>query len=275
MGAPNVKRILARWPYPEAAVEAYSTAMTAAFGHQGAWELIEKAVDNCAAGEKTDIRALLDALGALSEECGVPSQTLRQLPLIASLDAAEARYRALGLSGEMFRDSFADLLWKTRECFRRFGVWGSAAAAWDWGFFELRIFGLGRLQFEPLDYAGKPALNVHIPSSRPLIHAECLDSYVRAQEFFGLGRFVVDSWLLHPVCLKLRPDSGIRQFMADYELQFITDDPQFLDVWNIFGVAWEGDAEKLPADTSLRRIWREHLLSGGIPGRGFGLYESF
>lgn len=52
MGAPNVKRILARWPYPEAAVEAYSTAMTAAFGHPGAWELIEKAVDNCAAGEK-------------------------------------------------------------------------------------------------------------------------------------------------------------------------------------------------------------------------------
>lgn len=145
MGAPNVKRILARWPYPEAAVEAYSTAMTAAFGHPGAWELIEKAVDNCAAGEKTDIRALLDALGALSEECGVPSQTLRQLPLISSLDAAEARYRALGLSGEMFRDSFADLLWKTRECFRRFGVWGSAAAAWDWGFFELRIFGIGRL----------------------------------------------------------------------------------------------------------------------------------
>ena len=111
MGAPNVKRILARWPYPEAAVEAYSTAMTAAFGHPGAWELIEKAVDNCAAGEKTDIRALPDALGALSEECGVPSQTLRQLPLIASLDAAEARYQALGLSGEMFRDSFADLLW--------------------------------------------------------------------------------------------------------------------------------------------------------------------
>lgn len=156
MGAPNVKRILARWPYPEAAVEAYSTAMTAAFGHPGAWELIEKAVDNCAAGEKTDIRALLDALGALSEECGVPSQTLRQLPLIASLDAAEARYRALGLSGEMFRDSFADLLWKTRECFRRFGVWGSAAAAWDWGFFELRIFGIGRLQFEPLDSLPHP-----------------------------------------------------------------------------------------------------------------------
>ncbi len=35
MGAPNVKRILARWPYPEAAVEAYSTAMTAASAIRG------------------------------------------------------------------------------------------------------------------------------------------------------------------------------------------------------------------------------------------------
>ena len=99
---------------------------------------------------------------------------------------------------------------------------------------------------------------------------------MRAREFFGLGRFVVDSWLLHPVCLKLRPDSGIRQFMADYELQSRgLGDVYKRQVWNIFGVAWEGDAEKLPADTSLRRIWREHLLSGGMPGRGFGLYESF
>ncbi len=275
MGAPNVKRILARWPYPEAAVEAYSTAMTAAFGHPGAWELIEKAVDNCAAGEKTDIRALLDALGALSEECGVPSQTLRQLPLIASLDAAEARYRALGLSGEMFRDSFADLLWKTLECGRRHGVWGSTAALWTWGFFEFRIFGLGRLQFEPVEYAGAPALSVHIPSSGPLRHPDCADSYARAADFFGLRRFVCDSWLLHPVCRGLPEGSGIRSFAADYELQFVTDDPKFLDVWNIFGCAWTGSAADLPADTTLRRLWRDYLLRGGVPGRGYGLYESF
>lgn len=275
MREPDVKKTLSRWPYPEAAVAAYSTAMTAAFGHNGARELIEQAAGACAAGERTDIRTLLTRLGALSGECGVPELTLRQLPLIAALDAARERYRALGLTEEMFRESFADLLWKSRECRQRFGVWGSAAASWTWGFFELRIFALGRLQFEPLEYAGRPALNVHIPSSGPLRRPDCLDSYARAREFFGHGRFVVDSWLLHPVCRALRPDSGIRQFMEDYELQFVTDDPEFLDVWNIFGVPWEGDAEKLPADTSLRRIWRDYLLAGGRPGRGFGLYESF
>ena len=275
MKQPDTEKILSSWPYSDAAVVAYSTAMTAAFEHPGARGIIEALHERYVGGEDIDIRAALAELAAYAPELGAHEYTLKILPHIALLEAAREKYRERGISGEIYDSSFADLLWKTRECFRRFGVWGSAAAAWDWGFFELRIFGLGRLQFEPLDYAGKPALNVHIPSSRPLIHAECLDSYVRAREFFGLGRFVVDSWLLHPVCLKLRPDSGIRQFMADYELQFITDDPQFLDVWNIFGVAWEGDAEKLPADTSLRRIWREHLLSGGIPGRGFGLYESF
>ncbi|MFR5781047.1 MAG: hypothetical protein ACLUEK_04015 [Oscillospiraceae bacterium] len=69
--------------------------------------------------------------------------------------------------------------------------------------------------------------------------------------------------------------SGIRSFAADYELQFVTDDPKFLDVWNIFGCAWTGSAADLPADTTLRRLWRDYLLRGGVPGRGYGLYESF
>lgn len=175
----------------------------------------------------------------------------------------------------MFRDSFADLLWKTLECGRRHGVCGSTAALWTWGFFEFRIFGLGRLQFEPVEYAGAPALSVHIPSSGPLRHPDCADSYARAADFFGQRRFVCDSWLLHPVCHGLPEGSGIRSFAADYELQFVTDDPKFLDVWNIFGCAWTGSAADLPADTTLRRLWRDYLLRGGVPGRGYGLYESF
>lgn len=147
--------------------------------------------------------------------------------------------------------------------------------ALDLGIFEFRIFGLGRLQFEPVEYAGAPALSVHIPSSGPLRHPDCADSYARAADFFGQRRFVCDSWLLHPVCHGLPEGSGIRSFAADYELQFVTDDPKFLDVWNIFGCAWTGSAADLPADTTLRRLWRDYLLRGGVPGRGYGLYESF
>ena len=135
------------------------------------------------AGRRLDARSLLAHLESLGPECGVHGYTMRMLPLIAALDAAEEKYRERGLSGEMFRDSFADLLWKTLECGRRHGVWGSTAALWTWGFFEFRIFGLGRLQFEPVEYAGAPALSVHIPSSGPLRHPDCADSYARAAGF--------------------------------------------------------------------------------------------
>ncbi|MFR5888835.1 MAG: hypothetical protein ACLUFK_10035 [Oscillospiraceae bacterium] len=53
--------------------------------------------------------------------------TMRMLPLIATLDAAEEKYRERGLSGEMFRDLCGPAL-KTLECGRRHGVWGSTAA---------------------------------------------------------------------------------------------------------------------------------------------------
>ena len=275
MQGPDVSRILSRWPYPEAAVAAYSSAMTAAFNDPEARSAIESAMSDYAAGRRLDARALLAHLESLGPECGVHGYTMRMLPLIAALDAAEVKYRERGLSGEMFRDSFADLLWKTLECGRRHGVWGSTAALWTWGFFEFRIFGLGRLQFEPVEYAGAPALSVHSPSSGPLRHPDCAHSYARAADFFGQRRFVCDSWLLHPVCHGLPEGSGIRSFAADYELQFVTDDPKFLDVWNIFGCAWTGSAADLPADTTLRRLWRDYLLRGGVPGRGYGLYESF
>lgn len=167
MQGPDVSRILSRWPYPEAAVAAYSSAMTAAFNDPEARSAIESAMSDYAAGRRLDARSLLAHLESLGPECGVNGYTMRMLPLIAALDAAEEKYRERGLSGEMFRDSFADLLWKTLECGRRHGVWGSTAALWTWGFFEFRIFGLGRLQFEPVEYAGAPALSVHIPSSGP------------------------------------------------------------------------------------------------------------
>lgn len=134
MQGPDVSRILSRWPYPEAAVAAYSTAMTAAFNNPEAGSAIESAMADYEAGRRIDARALLAHMEALAPECGVDAYTMRMLPLIAALDAAEEKYRECGLSGEMFRDSFADLLWKTLECGRHHGIWGSTAALWTWGF---------------------------------------------------------------------------------------------------------------------------------------------
>ena len=51
-----------------------------------------------------------------------------------------------------------------------------------------------------------------------------------------------------------------------------TEDPDYMDLWIIFGRPWDGDAAQLPEDTALRRLWKERLLAGGSVGRGYGLY---
>ncbi len=273
MGAPDVGKILSRWPYSEAAVAAYSTAMTAAFSNRKARAIIEKALDDYAADRVMDARAVLSELGSLAPDLHLHEYTLKMLPYIALLDSAWEKFRERDIPWEVYLDSFADLLWKTAECMRFHGICGSAAAFWHWRFFELKCFGLGRLQFEVSEYKGAQVLNTHIPSSGRLRHEDCVKSYRRAMGFFGLNSFVCDSWLLHPVCGGLDKTSGIRAFASDYELQFITDDPKFLDVWNIFGAAFSGDYSDLPSNTSLQRLWKGYLMAGGVPGRGFGLYN--
>lgn len=273
MKQPDTEKILSSWPYSDAAVVAYSTAMTAAFEHPGARGIIEALHERYVGGEDIDMRAALAELAAYTPELGAHEYTVKILPHIALLEAAREKYRERGISEDIYDGSFADLLWKTRECEKRHGVCGSVAALWEWQFFELRRFALGRLQFDQVEYEGAPALNVHIPASGRLVYEDCERSYRRAYEFFGISRFVCDSWLLHPVCRGLNGCSGIRAFAEDYELQYVTDDPQFLDVWNIFGVPFTGDYAALPADTSLQRLWRGYLMSGGVPGRGFGTYN--
>lgn len=274
MEKPDVGKILAHWPYDDAAVAACSTAMTAVFSNPSTRGIIEAIHEDYVRGADIDMRARLAELAAYAPALGEHEYTVKLLPYIALLDAAWDKYRERGISGGIYEDSFADLLWKTRECRARHGVYGTAAAFWHWRFFELKCFALGRLQFERVEYEGAPALNVHIPSSGRLVYEDCERSYRRAYEFFGIRRFVCDSWLLHPVCRGLDGDSGIRAFASDYELQYVTDDPQFLDVWNIFGVPYSGDASAMPGNTSLQRLWKEHLMGGGVPGRGLGLFSA-
>ena len=282
--AAGVRRILSPWDYDPDAVQTYGRALEAAMGHPEARAVLEKVSSAYEAGDEVEIRAVLSSMDSFAAPCGEHAYTMRMLPYLCLLEPARARYAAAGLDGELYRDSFADLLWKTRECRRIYGVWGSFVAPWFYRFFALKCFALGRLQFEwiafqddaPLEQ-GTPVLNVHVPSSGPLRAEDCEASYDRAARFFGVGPgapvpFVCDSWLLHPLCAGLAEGSGIRRFAADYRLLHVTEDPDYMDMWIIFGRPWDGDAAGLPEDTALRRLFKGHLLSGGRMGRGYGLY---
>ena len=131
MKQPETEKILSRWPYSNAAVAAYSTAMAAAFEHPGARGIIEALHERYVGGEDIDMRAALAELAAYAPELGAHEYTVKILPHIALLEAAREKYRERGISEDIYDGSFADLLWKTRECEKRHGVCGSVAALWE------------------------------------------------------------------------------------------------------------------------------------------------
>lgn len=280
----GVKQLLAPWDYTPDAVQTYGRALEAAMGHSAARAVLEHTASAYEAGEDVGIRDVLAKMDSFADACGESAYTMRMLPYLCLLEPAKAKYVAAGLSETIYHDSFADLLWKTRECHRVYGVWGSFVAPWFYRFFELRCFALGRLQFEAVSFQadaplprGERVINVHIPSSGPLCVSQCEDSYARAVDFFGFAPgdtvpFVCDSWLLYPLCAQLPEDSGIRRFAANYQLLYVIDDPNYSDLWILFGKPWDGNASALPEDTTLRRIFKRHLLSQGSVGRGYGLY---
>ena len=281
----DVARLLSRWDYALEAVEAYGRALESAMCNRDAASLLESVTYRYEHGGDVPIRDVLSGMDGFAEACGERNYTMRMLPYLCMLEGAEKRYASAGIGEDVYTDSFADLLWKTRECKRIYGVYGSFVAPWFYRFFELKCFALGRLQFEFASFKadaplspGQRVINVHIPSCGALRHEDCEAAYARAVSFFGCGReksvpFVCDSWLLHPLCSGLDEASGIRRFAADYELLYVIDDPQCSDMWIIFGVPWTGDASALPENTSLQRIFRRRLLAGGSVGRGYGLYN--
>lgn len=281
----TVKQLLSRWDYAPEAVETYGRAMEAAWDHPGAGELLRGVISAYEYGNAIEMRDVLTAMDGFAAECGESPYTMRMLPYLCLLEPAEARYSAVGIGEDVYQDSFADLLWKTRECHKIYGVWGSFVAPWFYRFFELKCFALGRLQFEFTSFKadgplarGERVINVHIPSCGSLLREDCEESYERAVSFFGFERgtstpFVCDSWMLHPICSKLSENSGIRRFASDYELLYVIDDPNYSDMWIIFGEPWRGNVTSLPEKTSLQKLFKKQLLTGESVGRGYGLYQ--
>lgn len=182
------------------------------------------------------------------------------------------RYRKLGISEEVFRGAYRDLeVW--RETFRQQhnGEDGLANYRWLENHLNMRVFGLGRLDFEPVSSKGKIALSVHIPQGEPLAYDACQASYRQAYAFFrGITtRFVCGSWLLSPVLQELLPpDSNIIRFQKDFTLLEVEPDDRQCEQ-RVFG-ALSDDYASYPQNTRLQRAVRERLLQGGKIGKGHG-----
>lgn len=193
-------------------------------------------------------------------------------------------YQKQGISEKIFDDTFYDITIWCEECYRKYGSYGLNEAGWIAFSVKMKLFRLGRLQFEPMvlseDMVGKmgtlkkgtSVLNVHIPAGEKMDFEECKKSFCQAEQFFGdsYEAYVCDSWLLSPVLKELLPESSnIVRFQNLFEVVNVhhrfpqAEQRIFQDI--------RDDKENYPENTSLQKRAKEYILSGKDIGIGIGV----
>lgn len=195
------------------------------------------------------------------------------------------KYQEKEIPETIFVDTFYDITIWCEECHRKYGVYGLEEAGWIAYSLMMKLFRLGRLQFEPMVLteelkgerrvlkAGTKVLNVHIPAGERLDIEECRKSFSQAEVFFGdtYEAYICDSWLLTPVLKELLPEtSNIIQFQNLFEVVKVhyafpqAEQRIFSDI--------REDKENYPENTKLQKKAKEYVLQGKDMGIGIGFF---
>ena len=197
------------------------------------------------------------------------------------------QFDALGIPEQVFWDGMKDIAIWAKDYYDKHGVPGFAEWGWVATTLSLKVFRLGRLQFEPmpLDTAivcnghtypeGTPVLNVHIPAGEPLDVAEVRAAMDYAPAFFKMyfqknsALFICHSWLLSPQLKELlQEDSRIMQFQNLFSVYEVDQERQAEE--RVFGYL-EENPSAYPEGTSLQKKMKASLLAGKCFGMGRGI----
>lgn len=255
-----------------------------------ALDIWNKALGSYEESLECDYKQIVKDADKVAEILSIHEYTLELLIFMCMSRKMKEYYVEKGISEEIFDNTILDLRYNMDECKLIYGIVGTFTAPWHIEFFELKVFGLGRLQFE-IDSFGKnyekgevkltpesKVINIHIPRSLvPLTEESCKESYKMAKEFFK-GQydepcaFICRSWLLYPENEKLFPKgSNTYKFFSSFEIISSSINKDNSNLWRLFDTL-ERNPAKLPADTSIRRAFVNHLLAGGKTGGGVGIF---
>lgn len=239
--------------------------------------------------EETRLRKLFD------EEESLFYQTLKKeknpYPKVLYLYmkwAAEAwpAYRKAGVPEQIYYDSFRDMEIWYRQCLKETGIPGMKQWEWTSLPIKMKIFRLGRLQYEPSVLrdeswnggAPVPVLEVHIPAGEPLDIQAVRESFAQAERFFRetviweSEGFHCVSWLLSPRLKELlSDDTNIIKFQNLFRIY--KEIPARQAEERVFG-SISDKTEEYPEDTSLQRALKKFLLEGNRIGMGCGMIEA-
>lgn len=200
-----------------------------------------------------------------------------------AVDAYE-EYRLKGIADEIYFDTFTDIEIWSQTCRRDSGEYGLEQINWLQEHVLLRLFKLGRLQFQPVAFGedlevegirvsrNQLVLNVHIPEGAPLDPRQVEDSFQLAKAFFrGVTPvFICSSWLLYPnLSDVLEPESNILKFQQHFYIYKVDDHSRQAEE-RIFQTR-NLDLTRYVERTSLQRSAKAYLQAGHKLGSGFGI----
>ena len=271
-----------------------SAALLAAFdkitADPAAQERFGQALAAYDADQNCDFGEAMHRARQAGDAVGIHNYQAELLLFICFSRKLRERYAEFQLPEQIWHDSMLDLRYKLEECKAVCGICGSFVAGWFPGFFNLTRFALGRLQFEIHEFdndyqagdytiaKGSKAINMHIPrSGQPLSKELYEDAFARAKVFykdtFGDAEqvpFICHSWLLYPETANFVPSHlNVYKFLSEFTV-FESHYNDGEDLWRLFDTM-ERHPDRLPADTSLRRAFVQHLKNGGRVGWGFGI----
>lgn len=244
----------------------------------------------CLSGE-TEYNDTYPLVGELAKSKKINEYTAYETMILLLCDSCRKAFKDAGYDDALFVESLRDVAFKNRECRSVYGVNGVFAVKWYGNFFRVSRFKLGRLQYEIMPYKGPDTtvggidvhegddvIKIHIPSSgEPFTGDACLDSYKKAFRFFG-GKpgekcvFHCISWLLYPEHRYFLKPGNIVRFLDDFKITMVKEYQSDPDLWRVFGTLSLDDPASLPDDSSLRRSYKERMLSGRMLGKGFGVF---
>ncbi len=289
----NVSELMLRLEFPEHAYAELISALDKILGCDTSAAVLDELLSIYDEDVLCDHADMLERLKSATSGI-VHEYTATMLFYLALGERLKERYIERGIDIDVFYASLCDLRYKLEECRLVYGIVGTFAYNWFQGFYRLRRFAFGRLQFEVLKSPTSfnvgdvhiteetKVINIHIPrTGGRLDHDDVMKSYALAADFFrpqleGNVIFHCKTWLLESFNKTvLSESSNMMRFIRDYTIVEEGLYKDYVDVWRLFDKNYDGNPDHLPADSSLRRAYIERIRKGEPLGwaRGFFIYN--
>ena len=283
---------LCEFGYPAEAKNALEKAFDLVFSEKRNLRAFEKIRSRFEKKPDEKLSFLVAAADKIAATSALHPCTVYLLLLILLSESSKTVYAKRNVPLEMWRSNMLDLKYVSDNCVLLKGVYGSYCPLWAGRFFAATRFTFGKLQFET-DRLGKEynkggvhlrpedkVIYIHIPRSGERLMPEDVDASCEAasaffQQRYGLKQvvFACHSWLLYPENKQmLSPTSNLYSFIDRFDIINVQEDTEYKEIWRLFDKEYDGDADSLPQDTSLRRAYAQRVKEKKPLGLGLGVW---